>query len=64
MTRARTPTPPKITGRDAKLLSSINWLAVANLRARQGDKLAARECLRLARLMRLNGRRACCPRLP
>jgi hypothetical protein len=56
--------PPAIKGRDAKLLPSINWVAVANLRRRQGDRLGARECLRLARLMRLNGRKACAPRLP
>lgn len=56
--------PPRISARDAKLDPSINWVAVANRLRRMGDRIGARECLRLARLFRLHGRPACAPRLP
>ena len=43
----------KLTPREKKLDPSIDWLAVANRKRLVGDRIAYRECLRLARLMRL-----------
>lgn len=54
----------RLTPRDAKLDSKIDWLAVAMRLRRVRDRIGYRECIRLARLMRLHGRRACKPRLP
>lgn len=52
------------TKRDRMLDPSIDWLAVAHRSRMVRDRIAYRECLRLARVMRLAGRPACAPRLP
>lgn len=54
----------RLSKRDSLLLPGIDWLATS-LRLRQrGDRLGYRECLRLARVMRLNNRGAHRRRLP
>lgn len=43
----------RLTFRERKLDPAIDWLVVANRKKRVGDRIAYRECLRLARVMRI-----------
>lgn len=47
----------KISPRDRKLDPAIDWLSVASRKRMVGDRIGYRECLRLARQMRLIGQR-------
>ena len=53
-----------MTPKDRRLDPRIDWLHVAQWKRRTRDRIAYRECLRLARVMRLAGRRVAKPRIP